>query len=276
MKNAIVNTTRQQAAEQAAKDTLTFVSNTVQQLDALATKREKWENGEFKKANEGLYALLADTLALYLNNCDKSAAADTQGKKNVKGLREELAERLKNEGVKVQKNSATLGMLVRFVFKSDRKRAHGYSQVLGAALQDEVKPSELADYIKAAGGVEEIKRRMVLSETAKAKREQIAVNAEAVRSNVDYWTLNPLAKVQLDAEGDCVVLLAKPTGDGFVNIVGKLDDVEEALMNALMLRMAKKAVAKGQSVTLLMPTQDTAFGEEADADADAGLMAAHG
>lgn len=269
MTKAIVNNSRQQAANIAAAVTTDFVKSTVQQLDALADRREKWENGVFKKANEGLYALLADTLALYLNNCDKSAAVDTQSKKNVKGLREELARRLKDEGVKVQKNSATLAMLVRFVFKSDRKRAHGYAQVLSAALQDEVKPNELADYIKAAGGVEEIKRRMVLSEAAKAKREQISVHAEAVRSNVDYWTLNPLAKVQLEAEGDVVVLLAKPTGDGFVNIVGKLEDVSETLMNALMLRIAKKAIAEGKSITQMMSPQDTSFG---DAEAIAQTM----
>lgn len=269
MKNAIVNTTRQQAAEKAATATLTFVTSTVQQLDALSEKREAWEQGAFKKANDGLYDLLAETLALYLNNCDKSVASDTQGKKNVKGLREELADRLKAEGVKVQKNSTTLGMLARFVFKSDRKRAQGYAQVLSAALQDEVKPNELADYIKAAGGVEEIKRRMILSDAAKEKREQIAVNAEAVRSNVDYFSLNPLAKVQLEAEGDVVVLLAKPTGDGFVNIVGKLDDVEEALMNALMLRIAKKAIAEGKSITPMMSTQDSSFG---DAEAIAQTM----
>lgn len=261
MANAIVSTTRQQAAEQAAKATLTFVTSTVQQLDALSTKREAWEQGVFKKANDGLYDLLAETLALYLNNCDKSVVSDTQGKKNVKGLREELTDRLKADGVKVQKNSTTLGMLARFVFKSDRKRAQGYAQVLSAALQDEVKPNELADYVKAAGGVEEIKRRMVLSEAAKAKRDQIAVNAEAVRSNVDYFSLNPLAKVQLEAEGDLVVLLAKPTGDGFVKIVGKLEEVSETLMNALMLRIAKKAVAEGKSISSMMPTQDPSFGD---------------
>lgn len=274
MSNSTKTNAREVAAKISAAMTLDYVTTTVQQLDALAGKREQWENGVYKKANDGLYDLLADTLALYLNNCDKSAAADTQGKKNVKGLRQELAERLKAEGVKVQKNSATLGMLVRFVFKSDRKRTHGYSQVLSAALQDEVKPSELADYIKAAGGVEEIKRRMVLSETAKAKREQVTANAETVRGNVDYWTLNPLAKVQLEAEGDCVVLLAKPTGDGFVNIVGVLDEVNEALMNALMLRMAKKAIADGKAVAPIMPTEDTSFGDVAATATK--LMAAHG
>ncbi len=272
MNTTITTITRKQAAEQASKATLTFVSTTVQQLDALSTKREKWENGAFKKANEGLYDLLADTLSLYLNNCDKSVAGDTQGKKNVKGLREELAERLKDEGVKVQKNSATLGMLVRFVFKSDRKRAHGYAQVLSAALQDEIKPNELADYIRAAGGVEEIKRRMVLSEAAKAKREQIAENAETVRGNVDFCMQNPLAKVQLDAEGDFAVLLAKPTGDGFVNIVGVLPEVNDAFFNALLLRMAKKAVADGKPLTSMTPTQDTSFGEVDACE----LMEAHG
>ena len=269
MTKAIVNNSRQQAANISAAVTSDYVKSTVQQLDALADRREKWENGVFKKANEGLYALLADTLALYLNNCDKSVAGNTQGKKNVKGLREELTERLSAIGIKVQKNSTTLGMLARFVFKSDRKRAKGYAYVLAAALQDEVMPNKLADYIKNAGGVEQIKRRMVVSDAAKEKREQIAVNAEAVRSNVDYFSLNPLAKVQLEAEGDVVVLLAKPTGDGFVNIVGKLEDVSETLMNALMLRIAKKAIAEGKSITQMTSPQDTSFG---DAEAIAQTM----
>lgn len=270
------NTTKTNAREVAAKISAAvvqdYVTATVQQLDALSSKREAWEQGAFKKANEGLYALLADTLALYLNNCDKSVASDTQSKKQVKGLREELAKRLKAEGVKVQKNSTTLGMLARFVFKSDRKRAKGYAYVLAAALQDEVMPNKLAAYINNAGGIEQIKRRMVVSDAAKEKREQIAINAEAVRSNVDYFSLNPLAKVQLEAEGDVVVLLAKPTGDGFVNIVGKLEDVSEALMNALMLRIARKAVADGKLVTSMMPTYDTSFGD-AEAIAQAMLEA---
>lgn len=243
------NTTKTNAREVAAKISAAvvhdYVTTTVQQLDALAEKRKSWENGIYKKANDGLYDLLADTLALYLNNCDKSAAADTQGKKNVKGLREELAERLKNEGVKVQKNSATLGMLVRFVFKSDRKRAHGYSQVLGAAIQDGIKPADLANYIANAGGVEEIKRRMVLSADALAKREQVANATNSVKADVERAALNPIASAQLATEGEYAVLLAKPRADGFVDIIGVLPEVNEALFNALLLRMAKKRVADG-------------------------------
>lgn len=248
-----VNTTataglnREQIKKAVAAASLKFSDATVQKLDALSDKRDAWEQGAFKKANDELYGLLADTLELFQASEDtaENTKVKAHGKEYMSKLRVELTTRLGTLGVKVQKNSSTLTMLVRYVFKSDRKRAHGYSQVLGAAIQDGIKPADLANYIANAGGVEEIKRRMVLSADAIAKREQIANATNSVKADVELAALNPIASVQLATEGEYAVLLAKPSADGFVNIIGVLPEVNEALFNALLLRMAKKRVADG-------------------------------
>lgn len=248
-----VNTTataglnREEIKKAVAAASLKFSDATVQKLDALSDKRDAWEQGAFKKANDELYGLLADTLELFQASEDtaENTKVKAHGKEYMSKLRVELTTRLGTLGVKVQKNSSTLTMLVRYVFKSDRKRAHGYSQVLGAAIQDGIKPADLANYIANAGGVEEIKRRMVLSADAIAKREQIANATNSVKADVELAALNPIASVQLATEGEYAVLLAKPSADGFVNIIGVLPEVNEALFNALLLRMAKKRVADG-------------------------------
>lgn len=244
---ATTGLTRQQVKDAVAAASLQFSDATVQKLDALSAKRDAWEQGAFKRANDELYGLLADTLELFQasEGFIDSTEVKAHGKEHMSKLRVELKARLEAVGVKVQKNSSTLTMLVRYVFKSDRKRAHGYSQVLGAAIQDGIKPADLANYIANAGGVEEIKRRMVLSADALAKREQVANATNSVKADVERAALNPIASAQLATEGEYAVLLAKPRADGFVDIIGVLPEVNEALFNALLLRMAKKRVADG-------------------------------
>lgn len=244
---ATTGLTRQQVKDEVAKIGIQFTDFTVQKLDALSAKRDAWEQGAFKKANDELYGLLADTLGLFQASevTVNSTKVKAHGKEYMSTLRVELNTRLGSMGVKVQKNSSTLTMLVRYVFKSDRKRAHGYAQVLGAAIQDGIKPAELANYIANAGGIEEIKRRMVLSADALAKREQVANATSSVKTDVERAALNPIATAQVATEGEYAVLLAKPRADGFVDIIGVLPEVNEALFNALLVRMAKKRVADG-------------------------------
>jgi hypothetical protein len=46
-------------------ENMLFASTIVQQLDGLAVRRKEWETTDYKKANDGLYALLADCLSVY-------------------------------------------------------------------------------------------------------------------------------------------------------------------------------------------------------------------
>lgn len=246
-------------------NTETFVNNTVQQLDALRNQRIDWEATDYKKANDGLYALLSQTLGIYEN---KFLEATDQERKD---LRTELVAKLKAGGIKVQKNTTTLTMLVRFVFGSDRKRAHGYAYVLKAAISHKKSAAELPAYISAQGGIEEIKRKMVQSEKALKRQADLAQATTDVKAEIELANIKPLAKVKLAGlTGNYAILLAKPGVDGDAAIVGTLSDVEDALYNALLKKMAKvkaavnteNAALNKEVIDLLAPTNDAEFVDE--------------
>jgi len=248
-KRASVNLTKQQNAEQ---NRTAFVGSIVQQLDALSAKRDNWERTDYKKANDGLYALLADCLGLY------NAQFVTVDLAHRKALRDGLTDKLKTAGVKVQKNTTTLTMLVRYVFSSDRKRAHGYAYVLLAAIAENKTAADLPTFIANAGGIEEIKRRMVKSAEALAKQAQIKQAKSNVAAEIELAQIAPLAEVHIAGlTGEYVVLLAKPGVDGTATIVGTLSDVSEGMVNALLERMARQRVtAEAESKALAKEVTD--------------------
>jgi hypothetical protein len=152
-------------------------------------------------------------------------------------------ERLQADNVRVVKTSTTLTMLARFVFNSDRKRAQGYGYVLAAAVSHGIEAAGFPAWVVGEGGIEEIKRNMVKKPEAIAKQQAVKAATVAVNGDLELNALQPLAHVGLNGlTGKYVVLLAKPNVNGGVDIVGSLSDVNEALTNALIQRMAKAQV----------------------------------
>jgi hypothetical protein len=136
------------AVTQPTAANLAYANLLISQLDGLVSKRKQWETTDYKKANEGLYSLLASCLEVFKS---KFVDADDSDKKT---LRSDLTARLTAEGVRVQRNTTTLTMFVRFVFGSDRKRAHGYTYVLKAAISYDVTAANLPSWIVEQGGIE--------------------------------------------------------------------------------------------------------------------------
>jgi hypothetical protein len=214
-----------------------FSNTTVATLDALRAQRITWEATDYKKANEGLYDLLARCLDLF-NNKFVVATEDDR-----KTLRLDLEAKLKADGLRTQRNTTTLTMFVRFVFGNDRKRAHAYTYVIKAAISHAVTAENLASYITSEGGIEEIKRKMVVKEETLQKRAELAKAQEAVVANLEVAKNKPLATVKLgNIKGDYAVLVGKPNVDGGTDIIGVLGDVNEALYNALLKKLAKQHV----------------------------------
>lgn len=226
------NTTKTLTASNVA-----FANSIVQQLDALSARRDQWEKTDYKKANDGLYTLLADCLKVFNAQFVKGSPDDQMA------LRRNLMQRLQADGIRVVKTSTTLTMLARFVFNSDRKRAQGYGYVLAAAVSHKVQAADFPAWVIKQGGLEEIKRLMVKKPEAIAKQQAVKAAAEAVKGDLELNTLQPLAQVQLDGlTGTYAVLLVKPSVNGGADIVGSLSDINDALVNALILRMAKAQV----------------------------------
>lgn len=229
-----------------SKENLAFAGSLVTQLDTLVAKRKQWEATDYKKANEGLYSLLASCLDVF--NSKFVEASDG----NKKTLRADLTTRLKAEGVRVQHNTTTLTMFVRFVFGSDRKRAHGYTYVLKAAISHKVVAADLPNWLTEQGGIEEVRRAMVVSEKAKQKKAELSIAQTQVQASIEQASVVPLAKVPLSGvSGSYALLLAKPEPDGMVSIVGYLSDINEAFYNACIIKMARaKAADNAQTLAL--------------------------
>jgi hypothetical protein len=216
---------------------LAFANSIVQQLDVLSVRRKEWEATDYKKANDGLYALLAECLDVYNARFVKGSLDDQ------KALRRSLIERLQLDNVRVVKTSTTLTMLARFVFNSDRKRAQGYGYVLAAAISHGIDSPSFPAWVLQQGGIEEIKRLMVKKPEALAKQQAVKAATVVVKGDLELNTLQPLAHVGLQGlKGTYAVLLVKPSASGGADIVGSLSDVNDALVNALILRMAKAQV----------------------------------
>jgi hypothetical protein len=221
---------------------LAFANTIVQQLDVLSVRREQWEATDYKKANDGLYALLADCLAVFNERFLKGSEQDQIA------LRRNLMQRLQADGIRVVKTSTTLTMLARFVFNSDRKRAQGYGYVLAAAVSHKVQAADFPAWVLKQGGLEEIKRLMVKKPEAIAKLEAVKVATKAIKGELEDNTAKPLAQVGLAGlSGDYAVLLVKPNVKGGADVIGALSDINEALVNTLIERMAKAQVASTEA-----------------------------
>ncbi|MEY5027972.1 MAG: hypothetical protein RLZ63_287 [Pseudomonadota bacterium] len=219
-----------------------FANTIVQQLDVLSVRREQWETTDYKKANDGLYALLADCLAVFNERFVKGSEQDQIA------LRRNLMQRLQADGIRVVKTSTTLTMLARFVFNSDRKRAQGYGYVLAAAVSHKVQAADFPAWVLKQGGLEEIKRLMVKKPEAIAKLEAVKVATKAIKGELEDNTAKPLAQVGLAGlSGDYAVLLVKPNVKGGADVIGALSDINEALVNTLIERMAKAQVASAEA-----------------------------
>lgn len=245
-------TTAVKTAFQPTKENLAFAGGLVSQLDALVVKRKQWEATDYKKANDGLYSLLANCLEVFNS---KFVIASDDDKKT---LRADLKARLEADGVRVQRNTTTLTMFVRFVFGSDRKRAHGYTYVLKAAISYEISAASLPSWIVEQGGIEEVRKRMIVSEEAQQRKADLAVAQAEVKANIEQAVVTPLAKLPMSGvSGEYALLLAKPEPDGILSIVGAISDINEAFYNACLLKMARsKAASNAESKALSKEASD--------------------
>jgi len=130
------------------------------------------------------------------------------------------------------------------VFNADRKRAQGYAYVLAAAVSHKVKAADFAAWVVKEGGLEEIKRKNVQKPETIAKQAAVKAATVAVKGDLEDKAVKPLTHVGLNGlTGDYAVLLVKPKAEGGADVIGTLSDINEALVNALIQRMAKAKVA---------------------------------
>ncbi len=217
-----------------------FASTITMSLDALSIARDSWEKNEYKSATDGLYVLLSKTYSVY-EQLFIDATDDDR-----KTLRNSLATKLKADGVKVQLNTTTLSLLIRYVFKSDRKRVMRYRYAIEAAKSHAVNSAGLTAWLHAQGGIDAVAKLIAVSDETAAKRQKIADATLNVNSLIETRKTTPLANVSIPnlTAKTRTVFIAEPSLNGTFNIVCVVEDIADGLYGGLVKTAAAQHSAK--------------------------------
>lgn len=210
----------------------------IEKATALSVEREKFEIEELARSNKALYSILTKIYTLF-----NDAVNDKCIKEAAKAMRLQL----KLRGVKVQSNTPALTCFVRFIFNSDRKRAYNYASTLMAAIEAEIKPENLADYIDGGNGVEEIKKTHKMKDETKQRIAAVTTAStdvlETLRTMkaVKSVTL-PNASVDLNDGVEFAFIVARSLGNGDFELLRAVPKSTKVMQSAAVKELAKNLI----------------------------------
>jgi hypothetical protein len=233
------------AAANTAAALLTTPLEAKDYLAALVEARKDWEHDCRRATHAGLYALLAKVLRVY----EVMAQDNDEGAR----LRTQLEEACKNE--KKNSNTHTVSRLCRLVFDNDRRAASAYSIVLRAAITAGKTSSDVAAWIDASGGVEEIRKNGTGTSRNAASTETVTERAARAYAQLNGTEIAVVQNVNLNTETDLaavgrrVVLLATQSTNGTykVHAVLNKENAVDAAFAALASNDRDKDKDRGKS-----------------------------
>jgi hypothetical protein len=211
-------------------------------LKELIAEKDAWFTNAYKTSNEQLYALLGKCYGFYEQFKQSREVATKLGK--------ELDAYIAEKGYKFSSGSHTLTKIVKCVFGADRRRVSAYSIVLRTALAKQIKVSELANFIRESGGVEEV--RLAKSPNAMTAKQKADAGAESLTIKTIVNVIAPAFSEKLDAGniGKPVVLLGTWNADGSIS-VHSFTNSAGAVNAALVVQFA---IAKSEAEAIKVET----------------------
>lgn len=233
---------------------LDFAAKTFRQLDQLCSERQAWQDKEHKNSTTRLYNLLAAVYSVYESKFVNAKDDDRRT------LRQQLVSKLNADGINVRKSTDTLGLLVRYVFKADRRRLMSYKYAILAANSNGVSSNDLAQWLSDAGGVDEVSRKVSYSQETIDRREEVLKATNSVEQLIAQRSDAPLGTVTLPitAAAARVVMLAEPCGDGEYKILYVFENPSDGVQKSL-IRKAASTAATGHMEVKANKREATSF-----------------
>jgi len=227
------------ATNSVAASTIT-ADAAIKRADELCVAREKYETETLARSNKELYGILGSVYDLF-----KQAVGAECIKETVKAMKAVLAKR----GVRVQVNTPALTVFVRYVFNSDRKRAYNYASTLMAAVQADVEPAKLAEFIEGKNGVEECKKEFRKKEETVQKEAAIKAATGKVLQQLQTMKAAHVvkiegAKVQLVEGTNFAFVVARIGSTGTLELLQAVSTTTVGMQNAALKELAKDLIAK--------------------------------
>jgi hypothetical protein len=226
---------------QAKTPSFTFLNPTslIRELDALSSACGHWEQTAYKTANEGLYAILSHVYQAY-----EVGFLGRDGKAQV-ALRKALVEKMAVFNMRIVKGTSVLAMMLRYVFKSDRKRISRYVKAIIAANSHGVRSSQLADWLRESGGIDEVSKAITVDTVAAQKGAAVEAEMTLLLEWMEHRKSEPLATVALPgcASKDYTVLVSVADVQGNHCIVSVIDSLQVQQLSSLIRHQAEKNLA---------------------------------
>jgi hypothetical protein len=179
---------------------------TINVLARMESERKEWEAGAYKTSNKQLYAILAECLAF---GGAKDIAEARQRTEMLRAFYEQRKYRYRPE-------SPLMTRVVRAVFGDiDRRRLSTYSLVLREAQKQNILPLQLADWIDASGGIQEI--RLSQSATFVSQKARVGAGTSELVKRISLAVVKTeqlMAMADAQYVGTPCVLVAEQQADG--------------------------------------------------------------
>jgi len=152
-------------------------------------------------AHDTLYVSLADMYAFSLR---------VQLSEYKQHIMTAMISNLLDQGIKIQKNTSDLMIIIKTIIGSDRRRASEYCRVLEVAMRENLAPKDLPGYIKLRGGVSAIyatESELVAKKLGEKERE-IRTSYFQELFEIRHWAnkssfSTPIKVIQNSDEIDC-------------------------------------------------------------------------
>ena len=182
-----------------------------EELKTLIADRKNWEDGVYKTSNDKLYEILAKCLDIYQRLKD-----DTE-------RRAQLREMLLDRGIPHNASTKLATRIVRLVFDNVGNRSFAYARTLMAADEAHIDAMALAKWIRANGGVEQV-RRAANGGLTQAKKDDAfrSIATETLAQSkplVGAITQNSELMPSIDNDHAFALALVRRESDGTLSIV---------------------------------------------------------
>jgi hypothetical protein len=251
-------------SQQQIAQSISGMNRAIFKLEKLEAEREHWEANELASSHKRLYSLLTSCYQFYMD------MKLSPSKEEREDLRKGLETFILTRAYSKLSTTHDMNKVVKSVFGGvDRRRVSAYSLALRNALisgpvdgngkATPVAPSELADWLTAKGGVEEVRlgsRNGGLTALQRASLAKVALET----SSLTALKLDPRSVAFDTNDADKMMVLVvtyRPTGELEVNAVVKSDTAVNAAL-ASYYSANKDAVTQAANQANAVPAPERA------------------
>jgi hypothetical protein len=140
------------------------LADVIAQADVLSTRHDQYVEQFVTRANDELYAMLADMMRvredIVASECEEYI---------IKSLRKSLREQW---DIKTQKNTSVTALVVRYITRGKRQLVHNYAGVIDRAAAAGITSDKLVEYIRQQGSIDAIRKKTADTELRKQQSQK--------------------------------------------------------------------------------------------------------